>query len=134
VAMGVAGKQAPARVQAAAPVPSASAASGTVALRLSASPEGARLFLDERPLPGNPFRGDLPRDGAAHRLRVEAAGFLTWNEDVVFDRDRGFEIALTAAPGAPPAAASSIASPHVGQPASLPSRHRRLDVTNPYAR
>jgi serine/threonine-protein kinase len=71
----------------------------TVDLELSALPLHAHFVLDETPLVGNPYRGALPRDGAEHRLRTEATGFVPRVQSVLLDRDRGIEIVLAAEPG-----------------------------------
>jgi hypothetical protein len=60
----------------AAPVsaPAAPAAVTAVAVRFSASPPEATLFLDGAALATNPFVADLPRDTVRHELRAEAPG------------------------------------------------------------
>jgi serine/threonine-protein kinase len=63
-------------------------------LRLRAIPASARFFLDDTPLPGNPFAGKFPRDGASHRLRIEAPGFATTHQLVLLDGDRDLAIDL----------------------------------------
>jgi serine/threonine-protein kinase len=132
-----AGRPAPPRVAAAAaaPVPVApSLAATTVALRVSATPASARIFLDDSPLAGNPFQGALARDGARHLLRIEAPGFVTWSESVTLDRDGGFEVTLTAAPAAPAASSSQSSPSQPGARGPTSDRHRKLDATNPYPR
>lgn len=56
-------------------------------LSVSASPPDAKLFIDDLPLDGNPYKGAFARDGHAHRLRAEAKGFIDRTDVVVFDRD-----------------------------------------------
>ena len=48
-----------------------------VRVSIEARPLQARIFWDSEPLAGNPYVGELPRDGLPHVLRVEAAGFRT---------------------------------------------------------
>jgi hypothetical protein len=134
-AVGVAGRHTPPTAEAATPTAAAPDVAGTVDLRLSASPSDARMFLDDGPLAGNPFHGELPRDGAAHWLRVEAPGFVTRRQKITLDRDRGFEIALVAAPPAlaAEAASSQVAPGAHGGSVITPGKHRKLDSANPYA-
>jgi eukaryotic-like serine/threonine-protein kinase len=47
---------------------------------LKASPISARFFLDDAPLADNPWSGELPADGALHRVRAEAPGFVPVTE------------------------------------------------------
>jgi serine/threonine-protein kinase len=48
-----------------------------IGVRLSAAPDRAKLYLDGRLLPANPFVGELPTDNAPHELRAEASGYVT---------------------------------------------------------
>jgi serine/threonine-protein kinase len=48
-----------------------------VGVHLSAAPDRARLYLDGKLLPTNPFLGQLPTDKAPHELRGEADGYVT---------------------------------------------------------
>ena len=63
----------------------------TIELAVRATPEKAKVFVDEAELPSNPFVGRFPRDGVSHRLRIEAAGFQPHRRIVVFDRDHSIE-------------------------------------------
>jgi serine/threonine-protein kinase len=47
-----------------------------IRLLVRASPPGARVRVDDRLLPGNPYAITLPRDGASHTVLAEADGFL----------------------------------------------------------
>ena len=67
-----------------------------VSLQISSNPKRAVLFLDDQRLASNPYTGSLARDGAAHKLRVEAAGFTTRTIDIVPDRDLDVVVALDA--------------------------------------
>jgi serine/threonine-protein kinase len=100
--------------------------SRTVEIRFSASPPEARMFLDDAPLAGNTFRGDLPRDGATHRLRVEAAGFVDRAESVVLDQNRSFSVVLVRK--------VAVAPPPVPLAPRSHGRQRTLDSANPYGR
>jgi len=48
-----------------------------IGVRLSAAPDRAKLYLDGKLLPTNPFIGQLPTDKAPHELRGEADGYVT---------------------------------------------------------
>jgi len=48
-----------------------------IGVRLSAAPDRAKLYLDGKLLPANPFLGHLPTDNAPHELRGEADGYVT---------------------------------------------------------
>ncbi len=109
----------------AAPVPAASApdpAPGRVRLSVAASPAAASLFLDDRPLPTNPFVGAFERDGRPHRLRAVLAGRPPLERDVAFDRDVALALDLDPAPGAATAAPEGSAPPRpVAHGAGRPS-------------
>jgi serine/threonine-protein kinase len=83
-------------------------------VKLKASPAEARLFLDDAPLPSNPFSSRFPRDGAAHRLRVEAPGYATRNELISFDKPEiTLEISLATEPRAQAEPAEARPEPRV---------------------
>ncbi len=60
---------------------------GTITLRVSGLPEGARVLIDDVELVGPFVEGRLLRDDSRHVVRIEAEGYLTWTRTVVFDRD-----------------------------------------------
>jgi serine/threonine-protein kinase len=64
------------------------------------------MFLDDAALPSNPFTGKFPADGLSHRLRVEASGFASRTQLVIFDKDGSIEVAL--APSASPSATPAL--------------------------
>jgi hypothetical protein len=66
---------------------SATSGAPQTTLSVSASPPDAKLFIDDLPLDGNPYKGAFARDGHAHRVRAEAKGFIARTDVVVFDRD-----------------------------------------------
>jgi eukaryotic-like serine/threonine-protein kinase len=94
---------------ASAPAPPASAeapasveAPAPVLLSIKATPAEARLFLDDQPLPGNPYEAWLPPDGRAHPIRAEAEGFQASSEVVTLDRATAVQLALRPAVDSPP--------------------------------
>ena len=58
----------------------------TVEVRLEASPAHAQMWLDGRALSSNPAVRSVPKDGAVHEVRVEAAGYRTKTVEVRADR------------------------------------------------
>jgi eukaryotic-like serine/threonine-protein kinase len=65
-----------------------------VRLRLSALPPNAELVLDGAKLDGNPFSGQLARDGALHRLEVRAPGRKSEARMINLDEDLQLHIEL----------------------------------------
>jgi serine/threonine-protein kinase len=138
---------APAASSAAAQHEAAPAAS--VSIRIAVTPADAHLFLDDKPLAGNPFAGKLPRDKGEHTLRIEAEGFETRSRSIALDKDVDVELALErAAPAdadtasAAPAAVHAPAGHAAGfgaapQPDDMkrtaPKPKHTLDDNNPYA-
>jgi eukaryotic-like serine/threonine-protein kinase len=66
--------------------------------RFSVNPAEGRILIDGAPLPSNPFDGRFPRDGMAHRLQFEAAGFLPQSRIIVFDKDVALDLSLQPKP------------------------------------
>jgi serine/threonine-protein kinase len=105
----------------------------------SASPGEAKIYIDDAPLDQNPFNGAFPKDGLSHRVKVEANGYVTKTEVVVFNQDSvSLNVTLNKRPPgyvAPPvtkptvtAAASASAAP---EPTSSGHKkpHRDIDTT-----
>jgi len=72
-----------------------------VELAVAASPAHARLFLDDVPLPSNPYRGQVKRDTGVHYVRAEAAEFVSTSLRVHLDRNSESMIALKPVSSAP---------------------------------
>jgi hypothetical protein len=73
------------------------------ALRISARPNQAQLFLDGAHLSGNPALLNVDRDEALHELRAEAAGFLPKILLIRFNEDAEVALELSAEQAPPPA-------------------------------
>jgi eukaryotic-like serine/threonine-protein kinase len=130
--------------QAASSAPASEPRGDLVSISLTAMPASARIFVDDAPLPSNPFTGRFPRDGVLHRVRVEALGYATGNELLAFERDAARTITLTelldAAPGAKVGQPGKTpVAPHDGKtrpptsataPATAPTR--TIDDHNPF--
>ena len=80
-----------------------------VKLQLSAEPASAELVLDGAKLAGNPFQGQLAKDGALHRLEVRAPGRRSEARMISLDEDLTLHIELR--PLAAPASAPPEAAP-----------------------
>ena len=74
--------------------PTAKPTVGAIDLKVSVTPEGARLFLDDKPLAANPFTGKLPQDGETHTLRAEAPGYAPRVRTITFEKDLEIEFTL----------------------------------------
>jgi len=157
---------APAVMASAAPVatppPSASAdklAADKAHLRVTVVPATANIRLD-----GSSFSGDaqVARDGASHRLEIDAPGFKSESDYVVFDRDdlamaytlakkdapargpsrsksKGASPASSSAPAGaaePPPSATQSAAPAASSSSTAPTRKRQsktsLDSADPW--
>jgi serine/threonine-protein kinase len=104
-------------------------------LRVRVSPPSAKLFLDEAPLHANPFSGRFPLDGAGHRLRAEAEGYLPKTTIVQFDRDAALELELEPEPATAATSAQDTPKGQPPSPRSGPGKppKRKLDPNDPWA-
>jgi hypothetical protein len=98
-----------------------------VRLEISTEPAEAELSLDGAKLEGNPFSGNLPRDGSLHRLEARASGHRSEARMIHLDQDLSLHLALapvgSALAHAPtPRAASPRAVAPVTPPKSPPQR------------
>lgn len=107
---------------------------------IKASPPEAKISLDGTPLGANPASGKRPRDGTQHRIRIEAPGYDTRDESIVFEQSMLVNIELRPTPPAfevtPAAVPTAKTAPATRGPA--PKRKPRapggkpLDSENPY--
>lgn len=103
------------------------APSARVEMRFSATPASARLILDDRLLPGNPYTALVEADGATHQLRVEASGFVTDTRDVLFEPNGRVEVALARE------ASTSKIKPKTGPTTTKGAGGKRaIDKVNPW--
>jgi len=68
-----------------------------VRVALVASPPTARILIDGRDV-GNPYKGAIAKDGATHRVTVEAEGFRSQEVVVGFDGDLNRDFRLEPLP------------------------------------
>ncbi len=124
---------------ASAPTPLGTAAPGVARTNVTfgATPADAKIFIDDAPLDGNPFKGAFPKDGLSHRVKAEANGYTTKNEVVVFNQDdvavnitlakRAQGSPAVVAPVKPTATATATAPDPTGSVKKKP--HRDIDTT-----
>jgi eukaryotic-like serine/threonine-protein kinase len=102
-----------------------------VALSLSASPPKAKLYLDDRPLPSNPYSGSVPSDAIPHSIRAEAAGYRSEEKSLLFKNDT--EVTLTLEPAKDRARAQTPPRPVSSRgPAVLTSPPPKVNCNPPY--
>jgi eukaryotic-like serine/threonine-protein kinase len=134
---GLAGSSASSVTSAAAPAAPAATSAATVEINVTVTPPEARIFLDDKPLAGNPARATMLRDSATHQVRIEAPGYAAKVDNITFERDRNMDIALNkvavdtsarhpAEGRATPAPIDDMARPVGKKPP------RTLDTSNPY--
>jgi hypothetical protein len=63
-------------------------------IELSSKTPGAKIYLDDAALPSNPYTLNVKPDGSFHKLRVEAAGYQTKTQAVVFEKATTVEVNL----------------------------------------
>ena len=96
--------------------------------------------IDGALLPGNPCSGRFPRDGASHRVRVEAPGFSTDSRMLVFDKDVNVEVALAPEKGGTaqntPTKGTTQGSPANDGFGTKPGKppKKKLDSSDPWAK
>jgi eukaryotic-like serine/threonine-protein kinase len=97
--------------------------------RIKGTPEGAKILVDGSELPSNPFDGKFIKDGAAHRIELQAPGYVAQRRMLVFDKDIELELTLYLAQSAQ--TAQKGPSP---APATPPSAPVQQDVVVPEAK
>jgi serine/threonine-protein kinase len=63
-------------------------------LRITAFPATAKLYLDDKLLPSNPFSKSVVADGSKHELRAEAKDYKSEERELIFDQDADLVITL----------------------------------------
>jgi len=133
----------------------------SVEVAVEARPGAATIFFDGEALPSNPATRRVKKDGAVHRLRVEAPGYETKELEVGAERDTAVTIVLERATGGsrggatspprggeeaaaaeptpvpvppPPASTARSTPPATGSGSSRDARDRikNLDKSNPW--
>ncbi len=112
------------------PAPTKLAPPSQVSVTMSSSPKRAALFLDGRQVPSNPYTSTVSIDGAIHRVRAEAPGYVSRTVEVTPDHDIEVVLALDALPSRG-RQAMQIASPPVVVPVPPPSADNNKSAANP---
>ena len=131
---------------------SAAPAPAQVELVVTATPLGARIFVDDSPVDTNPYKAQFSK-GGTHRIRAEADGFAAATETRVLDEDAVVSLALERAkadsgsrgatapahrPGARPQTPQNAPPSPAPAPASTPSppssNSHTIDPSDPYAK
>jgi serine/threonine-protein kinase len=119
--------------------PPASPTVSDVEISVSANPPEAKIFLDDKPLSGNPAKIKLAKDANKHELRIEASGYATKTESITFERDRSMDVVLVKDAGADKPAKARVSGPIAPPPDDMSRPNtkkpqRQLDTSNPYNR
>ncbi|HEU4407426.1 MAG TPA: serine/threonine-protein kinase [Polyangiaceae bacterium] len=98
-----------------------------------ATPEGARVFLDQEPVGATPLSLRLLQDSRPHALRVVAAGFQEEERVVTFARDLTIEFSLKPlAPGGAAGPKPAAVEDSRERPRRGPRPSRGIDEGDPY--
>lgn len=119
--------------------PTTPQAADEVEIKINAVPGEARIFVDDKPVVGNPFAGKFGKDAGEHHVRVEAAGFKTSTRTISFASNLSVDIALEKATDSGPKTPSGpgpavVAPPPTDEvkPTGNKKVIRPLDPNNPY--
>lgn len=107
-----------------------------VEIKVNVNVPEAKIFIDNKPVIGNPYAGKFPKDANPHQIRVEAAGYANKTRTISFENNLAVEIVLEK---------QSDSGPKVGGPGPAPTTtedpmklpggkkpNRQLDSSNPY--
>jgi serine/threonine protein kinase len=86
----------------------------SVSLSLHVSPPSASLLLDGKPLPGNPYRGQLAKDGQEHEFQARAPGYAP--KARILKAQSDLEVDLQLEPLSPGQAVKPPETPHAPAP------------------
>jgi eukaryotic-like serine/threonine-protein kinase len=118
--------------------PQAAAASSagpahSVDLRITAFPATARIYLDDRLLPSNPWAQRLPRDGTKHVVRFKADDHESEERELTFDQDSDLVVSLKPALNAAAVPAANGSAAERSKPTKRPpsAAPRKVSACNP---
>lgn len=104
----------------AAPAPSGPPAEeAKVKLTIKVTPAAAHIFVDEKPVDGNPYVATFPKGSGKHLVRAEAAGFAPKSELVDLGESMQVSLALEPAPTAAPVTTKVVVVPAKGGPVAV---------------
>ncbi|MFO0553516.1 MAG: serine/threonine-protein kinase [Polyangiaceae bacterium] len=106
----------------------------SVVLKVRATPADAKIFLDGVLLHAGTFEGRVPRSETAHVLRVEADGYQTKEETLVFTADvvTSFALEKVEASSTPSTTKPSATTQPTFQRPPTKSTGRGIDSESPY--
>jgi serine/threonine-protein kinase len=100
----------------------------TVELGVTAYPISAKLYVDDQPVAGNPYRASVPRSSAGHTVRAEADGYLSASRPISLERDQDIVLVLQRAEQAD---SGSPAAPPKKRPAAAAKPPSQKDLCDP---
>jgi serine/threonine-protein kinase len=100
--------------------PSVDAEANAVTLTVFATPSAAAITLDGTLLPGNPYTGNVARDGRSRVIRVSAPGFEAQERRVKLEDNVALRVDLVAS-GAPGGGSATPLTANSGAPPSVDS-------------
>ena len=104
----------------------AAPAATTITVQLSVQPPGATIAVDGERVSGSELV--VPRDRAAHRLRITAAGYLAYDAALSYDENQRLIIRLERA-----GSTARVKDPHKDHPTTeRPERTNRIESKSPY--
>jgi serine/threonine-protein kinase len=98
-----------------------------IVIKLGATREGTRVFIDNAPIDALPYEGRFPRDGASHTIRAEAPGHVGESKIVVFNRD--VDIVFTLLPERLPESVAPVERPSATAATAGPMSQPRVPST-----
>lgn len=107
-----------------------------VEIKVNVNVAEAKIFVDNKPVIGNPYAGKFPKDANPHQIRVEASGFATKTRTISFENNLAVEIVLEKQSDSGPKTNVGGPAPTATEdPMKTPGGkkpNRQLDSSNPY--
>jgi serine/threonine-protein kinase len=117
--------------------PAAPPSANEVEIKVNVNVPEARIFIDEKPVTGNPYAGKFPKDGAPHHIRAEATGYAPKTRMITFENNLQVEMMLekeaseSSTPSRPSVPGPLTPPPDDKKPGGK-KPNRTLDPNNPY--
>ncbi|NUP10098.1 MAG: protein kinase [Polyangiaceae bacterium] len=102
-----------------------------IRVSLRVSPSDAVVHLDGMRVRTLPLDAKFPKDGAGHKLTVNAEGYDAKSQIVVFDRDVDLDVTLDPARAAAPATSASADAVSSARPRTIPRASGTSPLTSP---
>jgi serine/threonine protein kinase len=111
-----------------------------VEIKVVAYPAEAKIFIDNKPVVGNPYAGKFPKDSGEHQIRAEAPGHAPRARTISFESNIAVDITLDKQAADPGPSKQVVPGPVVAPPPPEEMKQpgtkkpsRVLDPNNPYA-